>query len=199
MARIQEQDANTLYGVPPQTGEAVVRGAMLAIACAISYWLITHILANAYSISRDDDLLGGMWAVVATIFVYRNSNAESVRSALSRMAATTVSFALCLVYLLIFPFHPWGMAALIGIGTIVVTIMGRPDDTVTTGITIAVVMVVAALSPGDAWRQPVLRLIDTAVGVAVGVAAACLDTRAMRWSKLIGRGKLPSKDAEERA
>jgi hypothetical protein len=33
--------------------------------------LITHILANTYSISRDDDLLGGMWAVVATIFVYR--------------------------------------------------------------------------------------------------------------------------------
>jgi hypothetical protein len=199
MARIQEQDANILHDVPPQTGKAVVRGAILAISCAISYWLITHILANTYSISRDDDLLGGMWAVVATIFVYRNSNAVSVRSALSRMAATTVSFALCLVYLLIFPFHLWGMAALIGIGTVVVTIMGRPDDTVTTGITIAVVMVVAALSPGDAWRQPVLRLVDTAVGVAVGVATAWLDTHAMRWTKPIGRGSLPNKDAGEHA
>src|SRR5580692_2334769 len=136
MARTQQQDANTSQGTPHQVGEVVMRGAILAISCAISYWLITHILANTYSISRDDDLLGGMWAVVATIFVYRDSNAEIVRSALSRMAATTVSFALCLVYLLIFPFHLWGMAALIGIGTVAVTLIGRPDDSVTTGITI---------------------------------------------------------------
>ena len=65
MARTQ----NALHAGSPQTGEVVIRGAILALSCAISYWLITHILANTYSISRDDDLLGGMWAVVATIFV----------------------------------------------------------------------------------------------------------------------------------
>jgi Fusaric acid resistance protein-like len=198
MARTQKQEATTPHGMSLQTGEVIARGAILAISCTISYWLITHILASTYSISKDDDLLGGMWAVVATIFVYRYSHAESVRAALSRMAATSVSFALCLVYLLIFPFHVWGMAALIGIGAIVVTTMGRPDDTITTGITIAVVMVVAALSPHDAWRQPILRLVDTAVGVAVGVGAAWL-THAMRRTKLIGRDNLPNKDAGEHA
>jgi uncharacterized membrane protein YccC len=176
-----------------------MRGAILAISCAISYWLITHILANAYSVSRDDDLLGGMWAVVATIFVYRASHAESVRAALSRMAATSISFVLCLVYLLIFPFHVWGMAALIGIGAIVVTTMGRPDDSITTGITIAVVMVVAALSPHGAWRQPILRTVDTAVGVAVGVAAVWLGANALRRTALIGRDNLSDKDAGQRA
>jgi hypothetical protein len=199
VARTQKQDANALHAGSPQTGEVVIRGAILAISCVISYWLITHILANTYSISRDDDLLGGMWAVVATIFVYRYSHAESVRAALSRMAATSISFVLCLVYLLIFPFHVWGMAALIGIGAIVVTTMGRPDDTITTGITIAVVMVVAALSPHGAWRQPILRLVDTALGVAVGVAAAWLGTHAMRVTKLFGRDNSPKAHGEERA
>jgi len=33
-------------------------------------------------------------------------------------------------------------------------------------------MVVAELSPHDAWQQPILRLAGTAIGVAVGVAAA---------------------------
>jgi uncharacterized membrane protein YccC len=190
MARIQKQEANAaLRPLSLQTGEVVIRGAVLAISCMISYWLITHILVNTYSISRDDDLLGGMWAVAATIFVYRYSHAESARAALSRMAATSVSFALCLVYLLVFPFHVWGMAALIGIGAIVVTIMGRPDDTITTGITIAVVMVVAALSPHAPWRQPILRLFDTAVGVAVGVVAAWVGTKVMWVNKMIGRDK----------
>ena len=62
---------------------------------------------------------------------------------------------------------------------------------------IAVVMVVAALSPHNAWRQPILRLIDTAVGVAVGVAAAWLGVNAMRVTKLIGRDNPPRADAEE--
>jgi hypothetical protein len=31
-------------------------------------------------------------------------------------------------------------------------------------------MVVAAMSPADAWQQPLLRLADTMVGIAVGVA-----------------------------
>jgi hypothetical protein len=198
MARIQQQDATAPHGVSLQTGKVIIRSAVLAISCAISYWLITHILANTYSISRDDNLLGGMWAIVATIFVYRYSHAESIRAALSRMAATSISFVLCLVYLLIFPFQVWGMAALIGIGAIIVTTMGRPDDTITTGITIAVIMVVAALSPHDAWRQPILRLVDTAVGVSVGVATAWLDTLARRI-KLIGRHNLPKKEAVERA
>jgi uncharacterized YccA/Bax inhibitor family protein len=62
------------------------------------------------------------------------------------------------------------MAALIGIGTVVMELLGRREDIVTTGITTAVVMVVAAMSPEDAWHQPLLCLADTLVGIAVGVA-----------------------------
>jgi hypothetical protein len=159
------------------TGEVVIGGVLLSVSCLVTYSLITHILAEAYSISRDDDLLGGMWAMAATIFVYRYSEAESVHAALSRMAATSVSFGLCLGYLLLFPFNVWGMTALIGLGAIVITMVGRPDDAITTGITIAVIMVVAEVSPQHAWRQPILRLVDTVVGVVVGVAAAWVRAR----------------------
>jgi uncharacterized membrane protein YccC len=94
------------------------------------------------------------------------------------MAATAVSLALCLIYLLIAPSHPWALAALIALGTILVTLAGRPGDSITTGITIAVVMVVAQLEPRSAWEQPILRFADTVVGVIVGVATAWLVLRA---------------------
>ena len=62
------------------------------------------------------------------------------------------------------------------------TLLGRADDVVTTTITVAVVLVVAALSPQHAWEQPILRLFDTTVGIAVGLAfawgARVLTTRA---------------------
>jgi uncharacterized membrane protein YccC len=155
-----------------QISEAIAYGVSLAVSYLLSCWLVTRFLAHVYSVSRDDDLLGGIWATVATVFVYRYSYEQSVCAALSRMAATSVSFVLCLVYLLIFPFQPWGMAILIGIGAVVTTLIGQPDDTVTTGITTTVVMVVAALSPHNAWREPILRMVDTAVGVGVGIAGA---------------------------
>jgi hypothetical protein len=50
----------------------------------------------------------------------------------------------------------------------------RPDDVITTGITTNVVMVVAAMSPEPAWKQPLLRTVDTLVGVAVGVLGASI-------------------------
>jgi uncharacterized membrane protein YccC len=42
----------------------------------------------------------------------------------------------------------------------------RPGDAITAGITTAVVMVVAAVSPHDAWQQPILRFADTVIGLA---------------------------------
>jgi uncharacterized membrane protein YccC len=146
----------------------VVYALNMAIACLISYLIITRLLLPV--VNKPSDLLGGMWAVAATVFVFRDSRGRSLSAGFARLIATCVSFALCLLYLLLFPFTPVGMAALIGIGTVAMALLGRRDDIVTTGITTAVVMVVAAMSPENAWQQPLLRLADTVVGIAVGVA-----------------------------
>jgi Fusaric acid resistance protein-like len=145
-------------------------GTGLGLAALVSYELATRILTSAIS-SRDDQLLGGMWAVAATVFVCRESYKESVSAALSRTAATSLSFILCLGYLLFLPFSSWGMAILIAIGAVILIMIDRPGDVITTSITTAVVMVVAGISLQHAWRQPILRLLDTLIGIAVGIAA----------------------------
>ena len=140
----------------------------MAIACLITYWMMTHTLSRF--VDESSGFLGGMWAVVATVFVFRETRLQSLSAGIARLIATCVSFALCLLYLLLFPFTPVGMAALIALGTLAIALLGRRDDIVTVGITTAVVMVVAAMSPADAWQQPLRRLADTVVGIAVGVA-----------------------------
>jgi hypothetical protein len=52
------------------------------VACLISYRLTTRALSLVYSVSADDDALGGMWAVIATVFVVRDSYAKSLAAAL---------------------------------------------------------------------------------------------------------------------
>jgi uncharacterized membrane protein YccC len=149
----------------------------LTLACLTAFWIITGIL-RPIDENASDNLLGGMWAVVATVFVFRDTRDQSLSASISRVIATCVSFALCLAYLLFLPFNPAGMAVLIGIGTLSTMLLGRRKEIVTTGITTAVVMVVAALSPADAWRQPLLRLLDTVVGITVGLMFAWIGS----WS-----------------
>jgi uncharacterized membrane protein YccC len=145
-------------------------GTGLGLAALVSYELATRVLTTAIS-SRDDQLLGGMWAVAATVFVCRESYKESASAALSRAAATLLSFILCLGFLLFLPFSSWGMAFLIAIGAVILIMINRPADVITASITTAVVMVVAGISPQHAWHQPILRLVDTLIGIAVGITA----------------------------
>lgn len=153
---------------------AVAHSLALSLGCLASYTLVANTLASVHSLSHADDLIGGLWAVVATLFVFRTTHDESVTAAKTRGAATAFSFALCFVYLLFLPFHPWALAALVGVGTLVLTAIGQPGEAPVAGITTAVVMVAAALSPRDAWQLPLLRAGDTAVGIAVGLAASWL-------------------------
>jgi multisubunit Na+/H+ antiporter MnhB subunit len=65
------------------------------------------------------------------------------------------------------------------------TIIGRRDDIVTTGITTIVVLVVAEMNPEQAWQQPILRLADTIIGIAVGVS--CKWAASYAFYRSIGR------------
>jgi putative flippase GtrA len=69
-----------------------------------------------------------MWAVIATIFVFRDSFSKSIVAAVSRMAATSVSFVLCLSYLAFLPFHAWALAVLVGASALAAMLLGRPSS-----------------------------------------------------------------------
>jgi uncharacterized membrane protein YccC len=176
-------------GLLIRMSQAVGSATILAIACLLSYWLITTILTREYSLSREDDLLGGMWAVVATIFVYRTSYQKSTRAAVARTVATLISFIACFAYLLIFPFHVVGMVTLIGIIAIILALVRRSEDIVTAAITTAVVLGIAGIIPENAWIQPILRSVDTAVGIVVGIAASWISLGLGLSSGLEHRGE----------
>ena len=140
----------------------------MALACLISFSIVTHVLSPF--VDKPDTFLGGMWATFATVFVFRETRVDSLSAGIGLVIATCVSFALCLAYLVVFPFHPAGLAALLGIGTMIMMYLGCRDDIVMTGISTTMVMVVAAIDPQGTWHEPMLRLVDTVVGIAVGVA-----------------------------
>lgn len=93
-------------------------------------------------------------------------------SAITQILAQIAQLRRLLCLPALFPVPRLGNGRADGIGAVAMALLGRPDDIIPTGITTAVVMVVAAISPDHAWRQPILRVVDTLVGVTVGVVGA---------------------------
>lgn len=143
----------------------------LAVACLISYWVVVSVVHPF--VDHTNELLAGMWASCAAVFVFRDTRDQSWHAGMARFFATCISFPLCLIYLLIWPFHPVGIAAIVGVGTLLVILLDRRDDVITVNITTCVVMVVAAMSPPDkAWMEPILRFLDTVIGIAIALLCA---------------------------
>jgi uncharacterized membrane protein YccC len=165
---------------PARTASIVFNATILSLGPLASYVLVTNVLTHLYFISKADAVLGGMWAVIATIFVNRASYRESMTAVVSRVAATAVSFVICLIYLAFLPFQLWALALLIGVSVLVAALIRRPQDAATAAITTTVILIVAAITPADAWSQPILRLADTVIGVGIGLVTAWIDQRLVR-------------------
>lgn len=176
---------------------AIVHSTALALACAVSYLLTTRVLSHIHQISPEDQLIGGMWAMIATGFVYRFSYDQSITAAISRVSATLLSIVLCFTWLVFFPFSLWSTALLIGVGSLILILVGRPDDVITATITTAIVMVLAAVDPHDTWEQPILRLVDTLVGISVGVGVSWLGLRVARIESTVRSGQPPAVEGGE--
>ena len=146
----------------------VVHAVNLAITTFIAYALTTSV--TPLLTQRPAQPVGILWTVISAVFVFRDTREHSLSAGMSRLFATCFSFALCLVYLLLFPANPLGMAILIAIGALLATLANRRDEIGLLAITTAVVLVVAAENPQTAWQQPLLRLADTVAGVTVGIA-----------------------------
>ncbi len=155
----------------------------MAIACLITYWIMVA-LHSRFSFGSSSEVVGTLWAIVSTVYVFRDTRASSVSASVGRVIATVVSFVLCLIYLLLFPFTPVGLVAVLACGTLIMMVLGRRDEIGLTGVTTAVVMLVAAVDTQNAWHQPLLRLMDTMIGIAVGMS--CKWIASFVFFKIVG-------------
>jgi len=140
----------------------------MAVACLITSWVMIFLLPRL--VGWHSTSVGVLWAMISTVFVYKDTRAHSLSAGISRLIATFAGFALCLIYLSLLPATTIGMGVLIAIGVLLMIIIGRRDEAGLTAITIAVIMIVASSNLQYGWLQPLLRLVDTLVGILVGVA-----------------------------
>jgi uncharacterized membrane protein YgcG len=123
-----------------QVASAILESIVLGVACLITYVLVTIVRSRVYSASRADDFIGGLWAVIGTIFVLRTTYQQSVAAGASRLASTLISFVLCLVYLIFLPSSALAVAGLIAFTALAVLLLGQSANVVTACVSTAVIV-----------------------------------------------------------
>src|SRR4030095_15391756 len=88
----------------------------MAIACLFTYWVMVSLLPRL--VGWPSTSVGVLWAVIFIVFVYKDTRTPILLAGISRLIATFASFALCLIYLSLFPATTIGMGALIAIGVL---------------------------------------------------------------------------------
>src|ERR1700737_252215 len=99
--------------------------ADIAVACLLTYFAMTWILPRI--LDWKSNPVGVIWAVISTVFVFRDTRIHSLMAGQARLLATCVSFVICLCYLLLFPFTAIGMAGLLVVGSLLMIFLGRRD------------------------------------------------------------------------
>jgi uncharacterized membrane protein YccC len=151
----------------------VVEAGSLAVAVVVSWYVVVPLAHVVLGQGNADAEIGGMWSVVAAAFVFSDQVRTSGHTFTGRMTATLISSGLCFAYLLVWPFTVWAIALIVGVGVVILAAVGLQAETVTTSITTAVVLVVAGLDgSAHGWEDPLIRIVTTAIGGLVGVAAA---------------------------
>jgi uncharacterized membrane protein YccC len=145
----------------------VAYAAGMGVACLVTYWVMVLLLPGLTGTSSAPVAI--IWAVISAAFVYKDTRSHSMLAGISRLIGTLISVVLCLAFLALFRPSPVGMAILIAIGTIATIWLDRSGEIGVTATTTAVVLVVLTSDPQKAWQQPLLRLLDTVVGIIVGV------------------------------
>ena len=72
----------------------VAYAADMAIACLITYWVVAFLLPNLAG--RPSTSVGILWAVISTVFVYKDTRSHSLSAGISRLIENSRRFILSL-------------------------------------------------------------------------------------------------------
>lgn len=153
-----------------------IRPVMVVASCigvVMAYLIGTFVTGPFHHASSS---MGAMLACTSAVVVLQTPGLrESLRAGLLRVAGTALGALLAYAYLRLFAFSTLGMMLAVALLVVLSMLLGIPDNGRMATITLLAILLVSqrshALPPGV---NCLLRFVESALGVAVGVALAWL-------------------------
>lgn len=153
-----------------------IRPVMVVASCigvVMAYLIGTFVTGPFHQASSS---MGAMLACTSAVVVLQTPGLrESLRAGLLRVAGTALGALLAYAYLRLFAFSTLGMMLAVALLVVLSMLLGIPDNGRMATITLLAILLISqrshALPPGV---NCLLRFVESALGVAVGVALAWL-------------------------
>lgn len=153
-----------------------IRPVMVVASCigvVMAYLIGTFVTGPFHQASSS---MGAMLACTSAVVVFQTPGLrESLRAGLLRVAGTALGALLAYAYLRLFAFSTLGMMLAVALLVVLSMLLGIPDNGRMATITLLAILLVSqrshALPPGV---NCLLRFVESALGVAVGVVLAWL-------------------------
>lgn len=152
---------------------------MVAASCAgVVLAYLTGMLVTG-PFHRTSGSMGAMLACTSAVVVLQAPGLrESLRAGLLRVAGTAIGALLAYLYLRLFAFSTFGMMCSVALLVTLSMLLGIPDNGRMATITLLAILLVSqqnhALAPG---MNCLLRFVESALGVAIGVVLAWASSR----------------------
>ena len=152
---------------------------MVAASCAgVVLAYLTGMLVTG-PFHRASGSMGAMLACTSAVVVLQTPGLrESLRAGLLRVAGTAIGALLAYLYLRLFAFSTFGMMCSVALLVTLSMLLGIPDNGRMATITLLAILLVSqqnhALAPG---MNCLLRFVESALGVAIGVVLAWVSSR----------------------
>lgn len=152
---------------------------MVAASCAgVVLAYLTGLLVTG-PFHRASGSMGAMLACTSAVVVLQTPGLrESLRAGLLRVAGTAIGALLAYLYLRLFAFSTFGMMCSVALLVTLSMLLGIPDNGRMATITLLAILLVSqqnhALAPG---MNCLLRFVESALGVAIGVVLAWASSR----------------------
>lgn len=152
---------------------------MVAASCAgVVLAYLTGMLVTG-PFHRASGSMGAMLACTSAVVVLQTPGLrESLRAGLLRVAGTAIGALLAYLYLRLFAFSTFGMMCSVALLVTLSMLLGIPDNGRMATITLLAILLVSqqnhALAPG---MNCLLRFVESALGVAIGVVLAWASSR----------------------
>ena len=160
------------------TRDNAVVAVRTAAVCLASYVAGTWFTALFHTRTS---ILGGVWSVVSAIVVLQATLEDTRGSALLRVLGTFIGATVAALYLVVFPFHPLGMAAAVGVTVLACQGLDVPDHARLAAVTVVIVL---AVSVADPTIRPalnaLLRFLESCIGAGIATLALFLTPGARR-------------------
>jgi uncharacterized membrane protein YgaE (UPF0421/DUF939 family) len=170
------------------------RGLQTAIVVALSFQ--AGYICTGY-VNQDSALFASMWAMVSGLVVLQDTWAETKIAAFGRVMGALVGASIAGGYLCYFPFSAHGLAICAALAVMLGIITGMADGGRGAGVTVVIVMIVAAVHPDN---HPLigagLRFLESCLGTASALLVSFIWVRiAKHWHLFPGlkptQGKEP--------